>query len=158
MADMKSAARTAMAAKLISDVVTAEHKPVKVSLLADMVDGGVERVRVTDDDGNNLGAVSVTSGRVSAKVFDEQAFTAWVAERHPHQLVEVVREAFAKKVLAEAVSAGDPVDPTTGEQIPGVELVAGDPYLMVRPAAGAVDKMRETLIERGLLQLPGGPS
>jgi hypothetical protein len=158
MGDMKASARTAMAAKLISDVVTAEHKPVKADLLGDMVDAGIERVRVTDDDGNNLGAVSLASGRVTAKVFDERAFTAWVAERYPHQLMQVVREAFTKKLLGEAVSAGDPVDPSTGEEIPGVELVTGDPYLMVRPAAGAVEKMRETLLDSGLLQITGGPA
>lgn len=156
MSDMKGAARTAMAAKLIADVVTTEHKPVKAGLLGDMLDADVERVRVTDDDGTNLGAVSVSAGRAKAKVYDERAFLAWVAERHPGEVVQVVRESFAKRLLDAATIAGDPVDPATGEVIPGVEVAVGDPYLTVRPAAGAVDRMRETLLATGLLQLPGG--
>jgi hypothetical protein len=145
MGDMKAAARTAMAAKLISDVVTGAHRPVKADLLADMLDAGVERVRVTDDDGNNLGAVSLAVGKPRAKVVDDRAFTAWVIERYPAEVVTAIREAFAKKLLDGATAAGDPVDPSTGE-----------PYLTVRAAAGAVDRMRETLVERGLLQLAGG--
>ncbi len=97
MGDMKAAARTAMAAKLLGDVVAAEHKPVKADLLDQMVDAGVERVRVTDDDGTNLGAVSLACGDPKAKVVDPAAFTAWVAARYPGELVQVVRDAFAKK-------------------------------------------------------------
>jgi hypothetical protein len=156
MGDMKGAARTTMAAKLIADVVASEHKPVKSDLLGMMVDAGVERVRVADDDGLNLGAVSLACGDPKAKVNDTAAFTAWVADRYPGELVQVVREAFAKKVLDGATAAGDPIDPATGEIIPGVEMVAGEPYVTVRPSTEARTRMRETLINSGLLSLPSG--
>jgi hypothetical protein len=156
MSDMKGAARTAMAAQLLSSVITAEHKPVKADLLADMVDAGVERVRVLDDDGLNLGAVTLACGDPRAKVVDDRAFLAWVVDRYPGEVVQQVRDAFTKKLLDGATAAGEPVDALTGEVVPGVELVAGDPYLMVRPAAGAKERMRETLLKSGLLQLPSG--
>lgn len=152
MDDMKAAARTTMAAKLIADVVAAEHKPVKASLLGHMVDGGVERVRVTDDDGTNLGAVSLACGDPKAKVTNPAAFTAWVASRYPDEMVHTVRDSFAKKLLDGATAAGDPVD-SQGEAIPGVEMVPGEPYVTVRPAAGARERMRDTLLRSGLLQL-----
>lgn len=156
MGDMKAAGRTAMAAKLISDMVTAEHKPVKADLLADMLAAGVERVGVTDDAGLKLGAVSLACADVKAKVADERAFTAWVAARYPDEMVEVVREAFAKKLLDGATAAGEPIDPATGEVVPGVELAPGEPYLTVRPTADAKARMRETILASGLLQLAAG--
>ena len=151
---MQEAARTTMAAKLIADVVAAEHKPVKADLLALMVDAGVERVRVTDATGANLGAVSLARSDAKAKLTDPAAFTAWVAARYPGELMQVVREAFIRKVLDGATAADAPIDVATGEVVPGVELVPGDPYVTVRPAAGARERMRETLLSSGLLQLP----
>lgn len=153
MGDLKGGARAAMAAKLITDVVTAEGKPVKVDLLGLMTDAEVERVRVTDDDGENLGAVTVACGKPAAKVVDERAFTAWVAARHPSELTQVVREAFAKKLLDAATARCAAVD-AEGEVIPGVEIATPEPYLTVRPAAGARERMREILLGTGLLQLP----
>jgi hypothetical protein len=153
---IQDAARTAMAAKLITDVVAAEHKPVKADLLDRMVDNGVERVRVVDVDGDNLGAVTLNAGRKSAKVTDPAEFTAWVADRYPGEMVQAVRESFVKKLLDAATAENVPVDTATGEVIPGVEIVAGEPYLTVRPNDLARTRMRATLLASGLLQLPGG--
>lgn len=165
MADMQQAARTTMAAKLITDVVATEHKPAKADLLALMVDAGVERVRVADDTGANLGAVSLARGGAKARVTDPVAFAAWVAARYPDELMQVVRPAFMGKVLDAATAASAPVDVATGEVVPGVDIVAGEPYVTVRPTADAKERMRETLLSSGLLQLPataqvpdGGPA
>lgn len=156
MADVKGAARSAMAAQLVSKLVAEHGAGFKTDLLAAMSDLGAERIRVTDDDGTDLGSVALAAGRVSAKVTDPAAFQAWVAVRHPDELVQQVRESFTHRVLNQAAATGDPVDPMTGEVIPGVEVVAGDPYLTVRPTAAAKDRMRETLQASGLLVLPGG--
>lgn len=156
MGDVKGAARSAMAAQLLSAVIADEHKPVKVTLLADLLDLGAERIRVTDDDGAELGAVVVAAGKPKARVVDERAFLAWVVDRYPAEVVQVVRESFARAVLAAATAAGDPIDARTGEVIPGVEMSAGEPYLTVRPATHAKERMRGLLLSSGLLQLPAG--
>jgi hypothetical protein len=156
MGDMKAGGRTAMAAKLIADVVTAEHKPAKAGLLADMLDGGVERVGVTDDDGAKLGAVSLTVRGPAPQVVDDRAFLAWVLKRYPDEIVQAVRASFTEKLLAGAKAVGEPIDPATGELIDGVDMVAGEPYLTVRPTAEAKERMRETILASGLLQLTSG--
>ena len=156
MSDVKGAARSAMAAQLVSKLVAEHGAGSKADLLAAMADLGAERIRVTDDDGTDLGAVSITAGRVSAKVTDPAAFQQWVADRHPSELVQQVRESFTKKVLDQAVTAGDPVDAATGEVIPGVEVVAGEPFLTVRPTSEARSRMRETLRTSGPRGLPAG--
>lgn len=154
MGDMKEAARSAMAAQLVSKLVGEHAGRFKADLLALMADTGAERVRVADDDGTDLGAMSVAAGRVSAKVVDQGAFTAWVADRYPFELVQQVRDAFARKLLDAAAAVGVPVDTVTGEVIPGVEVSTGEPFLTVRPTAAAKDRMRETLRASGLLSLP----
>jgi hypothetical protein len=155
MTGMQEAARTTMAAKLIGDVVAAEHKPVKAELTAMMVDAGVERVRVLDAAGVNLGAVSLARSAPKAKLTDPGAFTAWVAARYPGELMQVVRPAFAAKILDGATAAQAPVDPATGEVVPGVDIAVGEPYVTARPTADARERMRETLLSSGLLQLTG---
>jgi hypothetical protein len=146
-----------MAAKLITGVVDDEHKPAKADLLALMVGQGVERVRVTDDDGVDLGTVSLSRSGGTAAIVDSEAFAAWVAARYPGELMQVVRPAFEKKVLAGAVGVGAPIDVATGEVVPGVSLFAGKPYVTVRPSSDAVSRMRSTLLVSGLLRLPTGP-
>ncbi|MET0415797.1 MAG: hypothetical protein ABW022_07230 [Actinoplanes sp.] len=156
MRDIKGAARSAMAAQLISGLIADHAKPLKADLLSQMTDVGAERVRVHDDDGTDLGALSIGCKKPAAKVTDERAFTSWVAERYPNELVQAVRDSFAKKLLDVASAAGEPVDAVTGEVIPGVEIVAGEPYLTVRPTADAKARMHQTLQASGLLQLRGG--
>ncbi|MEU4558595.1 hypothetical protein AB0F72_09395 [Actinoplanes sp. NPDC023936] len=153
---MKQAARSALAAQLVSKLVDEHGAGFKHSLRAAMADTGAERVRVLDDDGTDLGAVSMSSGRVAAKVTDPAAFLAWVADRYPSELVQAVRESFTRKVLDHAVAVGDPVDAGTGEVIPGVEISTGESFLTVRPTAEARVRMRETLRASGLLSLSAG--
>jgi hypothetical protein len=147
-----------MTAQLVSKLVADHGAGFKSNLLAAMADTGAERIRVTDDDGTDLGAVCLSAGRTSAKVTDPAAFLAWVAQRHPSELVQAVRDSFTKKILDAVTAAGEPVDTATGEVIPGVEVTTGDPFLTVRPTDEAKTRMRETLQASGLLALPAGES
>ena len=157
MTDVQSLARVITAGKLLADAARAEGEQARAELAEHMRQTGTERVRVTDDDGWDLGAVSLSRGRPSARVVDEIAFAAWVAQRYPSEIVQSVRPAFAKRLLDEAAKLGDPVDPQTGEVMPGVEVGQGEPHLTVRPSAEAKTRMAALLAEaRGLLALGGG--
>lgn len=153
---IKDDARAVMAAKLVADTVKGYGDTAKQSVHAAMVDAGIERVRVTDDDGTDLGAVTLAAGRRAAKVTDEGAFTEWVAQRYPTEVVPTVRDATRRKLLDEATKAGDPVDTNTGEVIPGVEVLAGEPYVMCRPTEVAREQMAAALAGSDLLALGGG--
>lgn len=86
-----------------------------------------------------LAQVTLVNGRRTARVEDEAALLAWVAEHHPSevQTVRSVRPAFLTALLERARVAGEPVDPQTGEVIPGVSVGAGEPYPQVRLTADA---------------------
>jgi hypothetical protein len=156
--DIQATGRAAMAAKLVTDEIKNEGATAKSDLLKQMLDLGVERIRVTGDDKTDLGTVSLASPDAKAKVTDPDAFAKWVQRQYPTEVETrvVVRPAFEAKLLAAATEAGDPVDISTGEVIPGVEIVPGEPYLSVRPTAAGRERMRETLRASGLLALTSG--
>jgi len=157
MSDLQAAARRVVAAKLIGDVLKEEAEQARRSTLELMDQLGVERVRVTDESGANLGAVTIAAGRVSVRVVDERAFVAWVARNYPSELVQVVRDSFKEKVFAAVKKHAEQGDPTAvgpdGEVVPGLEVVHGTPYVTARPTADARERMRELLTQSGVLAL-----
>lgn len=156
MTDIQRAARELTAAKVLADVAKQRTAAAREQLTAHMRDTGTERVRVSGDDGRDLGAVSLARGRLLARVCDEAAFMKWVADRYPTEVVTVVRPAFVQRLMAEATTLQDPVDRQTGEVIPGVELIRGEPYLTVRPTPEARERMQSLLSSAGLLELESG--
>lgn len=108
--------------------------------------------------GEKVAAVSMTRGRTSAKVTDRPPFTAWVMATYPDEVEQVtrVRPAFEAKVLANAKTMGAPVDPATGEEIPGVELAVSEPHPSVRLADGAREAVGRAWRDGDLAELVGG--
>lgn len=155
MTDLQRAARTVVTAKLLADVVKGEGDRAKADVDAAMAELGVERLRVADGSGGDAGTLSRVPGRTSARITDEAAFERWVAERYPDQMIQAVRPGFRERLLHAAMQAGDPVD-VTGEVIPGVEVVAGEPYVSFRASSGAKSRMRDLLASSGLLALTDG--
>jgi hypothetical protein len=156
MTDMKTLARTVVAAKLVADEIKARGDEAKAELLYEMTAAGAERVRVTDEDGTDLGPVTVGAGRVSAAVVDEAAFVEWVAATYPEAIVRTVSPDVRLRLLNAAKKAGEPVDVATGEVIPGVDITQGANYVSARPSAEAKERMRELLNGSRLLELAGG--
>lgn len=156
MNKIQRATREVIASKLIGDFIRQHADAAKSTAHGLMADAGAERVRVVDDAGIDLGTVSTAASRTSTKVLNEQAFTRWVKEHYPTEVELVVRPAFRKRLLDAAASAGDPVDLSTGEVIPGVEITAGRPYLVLRPTDAARDRMSAMLTASGVLALTSG--
>jgi hypothetical protein len=102
-----------------------------------------------------LGLVTLANGRRSTKVDDPGALLAWVKDAYPTEVVtsEQIRPAFLKLLLDRAKDTGEPVDPHTGEVIPGVSFTAGDPYPLIRLTADA-DALVAVEWQAGRLPLP----
>ena len=159
MVDVREAARQVMSLKLMSKTINERVKPITDELLSHMASAEIRQVGVKDDDGQDLGVVYVGGNRTRKPVVvDEAAFQQWVANTRPQDIVTTVRESARKQILDAAAKAGDPVDPDTGEVIPGVQMHTGDPYLATKPTQYARELMDSTLAESGLLALPGGES
>ena len=153
---MKDTARRAIAATLITGLVKSEGDHYKAELLAAFNESGAERVRVTDVDGTDLGSVSKSKGRISARVTDEAALLEWVKVNHPEHILRQVNATYRDQLLAVAKTGGDPIDPETGELVPGIEIFEGDPSVSARPTPEAKDRMRALLAGSGLLEIGRG--
>lgn len=160
MSELQKAAQRITALRVLEGVIKEETEQAKAAALEAMAAVGAERVRVVDAAGANLGAVSLATGRTTARVTDERALLEWVKRNHPSELVETVRPAFLQALKDSAVAKAEPGDTTAvgpdGEVLPGMELVSAQPYVAVRATPEAKERMRG-LLASGLLQLTANP-
>lgn len=140
-----------MAGKLITDQLKGRAE--RAELVEILADADVQQAPVRDVDGVDLGKVSLCGGAAKAKVVDEVALLRWVKKNRPDQIREVVEPAYIRALLKEVDAEGVAADEKTGEVIPGMELVQGEPFVKVTPNSVAKDRMGELVRESGLLQL-----
>lgn len=155
---LQELARRAVVAKLVADEARAMAD--KPAALASMIASGARTVDAIGPDGTVYGTVSRCSGRKEAVVTDEDAFFAWVLERHPERIIRLIDPEWKKSLLSLSGRVGGPipVEAATGEPIPGVELLTGSPYVSVRSTEDGRDLIRAALDpQRGtLFALPPG--
>lgn len=123
--------------KVIKDLVSAQYENTRKDTREHIKPGGREPAELPD--GTRLGSVTMTEGRVTAKVTDDRALTAWAEKKAPSEITTTVRDGYKTKLLDRAKKDGGAFDPDTGEQIPGITVENGDPYPTFKPAAGAVE-------------------
>lgn len=117
--------------KTLSDAVSGPLTGGKADLLAEMRAGDIEKVTARLPDGTKVASLPVCGGEPSPRVTDHAAFLKWVLANRPGEIEQVVRDSYVKAVLAEAKRAGRPVDPKSGEIIPGIEFAPTTPYVSV---------------------------
>jgi hypothetical protein len=151
--DKDTLARHIMAVQLIEKACksTEERKALAVLL----ADSNTERVKVEADDGTKLGTVTYVEPKLRAKVSDTDALLSWAKANHPDMVREIVDNAYLTKLLGAAENAGIPVDPSTGELVPGIEMTETTGHVRVNPSKEAKARMAELLEATGLLQLTG---
>lgn len=124
--------------KVLADEIAERLKEAKLEALAAFTATGTTQARPALPDGTVVATASAcgATGK-SASVTNPDAFVAWVMENYPGEIEVKVRDSFKTKVLAAAKSAGRPVDPATGQVVPGVRVGPPVPYVSVRPQAGS---------------------
>lgn len=133
------AGRVAVLAALaaaIDDELQAAKADLSKQLAVASKELGTKQVAAGLPDGTAVGKVTWVTPDPAAQVVDDEAFRAWVATVHPHQIetqtVTRVRPAYVKALLAEMTAAQVArwCDKDTGElhDVPGVRLVGRMPY------------------------------
>lgn len=160
MTEVQAAARRITVFRALESIVKEQIDDAKAAALKAMVADGAERVAARDDAGVKLASVSLSAGRIKARVVNERALLEWVKHNHPTEVVETVRPSYLKALLdsavAKAESDDDPAVGPDGEVLPGVELTRGQGYVSVLSSAVAKERMRAVLASSGLLALPAG--
>jgi hypothetical protein len=87
-------------------------------------------------DGTEVATLSYVGSRDAPRITDPAKFLAWVAANRPGEIETRVRESYQEALLKAISAAGRPVDPQTGEVVPGVEFGPTTPYVTPSFAKG----------------------
>lgn len=130
--------------KVLADKVAARLAAVKAAAEQEFAETGSTQAVPQLPDGTKVATVSYAGGDAkSASVTDERAFLAWVLEHYPDEITAVVRDGARKKLLDGCKQAGRPLDPATGEIIPGVTVKDSRPYVSIRFKPGGADAVAD---------------
>jgi hypothetical protein len=109
-------------------------KALRAKVTEDMGKRHAEKVGAYLPDGTKLASVSRSGGKKTAKVVDPAAALVWCIRNYPGEIVRAVNPAFLKKLLDVAGSlpvGSKGLDPSTGEELPFIEVQQGNPYVTV---------------------------
>ncbi len=161
-AEKRALAGRQIVLKILADEIAAEMKKVRDELEPKML--ARENVAALLPDGTVVGEVKRAKRPKYAVVTDPEALLAWV-EKNRAEEIEVrktVRSSFVDALKAQAKKAGWAYDVTTGEIIPGIEVVEGTPSYrptLDEDATAIVLPQLADLLLGGILPqlaLPGG--
>ncbi|UUU21678.1 hypothetical protein [Streptomyces sp. DSM 40750] len=135
---LKDTARTVAALdtlhKAIGDHLKAGKHELEAGLKAAKAETGTQKISISlDDNGPDIGSVSLVQPKAAAAVTDPEAFAAWVVsfgDRFKSEIerkfVTSVRPVFQKMILDQVTAAGvaEWADPETGviHEVPGVAM------------------------------------
>lgn len=143
-------------------VIAERLKDAKAALDCEITDTWRAKDRATAvlPTGDEIGAVTLVSGRTTARLADEAAFVAWVEKTHPGEMETVTitrpNPQFVQRILSAARQLGTAVDADTGEEVPGITVAEGDPHPMVKLAPDAAELVAKRWQSGGLVQLVAG--
>ena len=136
--NVSETALEAVVLKALLDEISDRVKAAKARMEAAFTETGTTGTIPQLADGTKIATVTYAGGDSrSARVTDENAFLAWVLSEHPEQMELVIRPAYQKGLLDAAEKAGQPIDPATGESVPGIAVKNSTPYVSIRFKPGA---------------------
>ena len=119
-----------------------------------------DRLTATIPGGPDIGTVTLANGATRAAVGDTEAYEAWVRKAHPEQIETVpattrINPEFTARITSAAKKLGIAVDAETGEEVPGIVVLTGEPYPMVKLAEDARDVVASAWQKGQLTELMG---
>ena len=124
--ELRQVAARAVVAKALFDELAAVASAARDVIESELNPGN--HIDAVLPDGTPIGEVMRSKLAKRAVVTDAAALLAWVKSNRPDEVevVESVRSSFVNALLADAKARGSfAVDATTGQVIPGIEVVAG---------------------------------
>lgn len=149
MSDMRDAAARAVVFQVLEQAAKARKDEAKAEL-AQLEPGDSLAAKW---DGQLLGKATMTSGRSRIAVTDERKLVAWLKEKHPTEVITTYNTAYLKSLEDRARRLGAVID-IEGEEVPGVTLEQGEPFVSVRKQPDAPFVVAQ-LLSGGRIQLDG---
>lgn len=147
--DIKKLSLELAAISLIADAAKKRKDELRSQLQGHMDDIGADRVKA-ELDGETVAYVTTTKPKFKWEVINERKFIDWVADNHPTEIVESVRESFRDVILDKFTYLDDLVIDPNGEPVDWLVGHLSEPYLTTKFHSDGREKLREALVSNSI--------
>jgi hypothetical protein len=144
LAEMKATHDRLVALTAIQKVLKGLTDEARGQVLDVLTAAGTRNMDCTAADGTELGTTSRTKGKRTVAVTDHRALLAWVREHHPLWIEEAIAAAPWARLKKELLARDAPCT-DTGDVIPGLAIVDGEPGVSVRVTRDAEARMADII-------------
>ena len=137
------------AVSLIADEAKKMKDKLRADLQEEMDSLGADRVKAELGD-EVVAYVTTTKPKFKWEVINERKFVDWVADNHPTEIVESVRESFRDVILDKFTYLDDLVIDPNGEPVDWLVGHLSEPYLTTKFHSDGREKLREALVSNSI--------
>ena len=137
------------AVSLIADEAKKMKDKLRAELQEEMDSLGADRVKAELGD-EVVAYVTTTKPKFKWEVINERKFVDWVADNHPTEIVESVRESFRDVILDKFTYLDDLVIDPNGEPVDWLVGHLSEPYLTTKFHSDGREKLREALVSNSI--------
>ena len=137
------------AVSLIADEAKKMKDKLRAELQEEMDSLGADRVKAELGD-EVVAYVTTTKPKFKWEVINERKFVDWVADNHPTEIVESVRESFRDVILDKFTYLDDLVIDQNGEPVDWLVGHLSEPYLTTKFHSDGREKLREALVSNSI--------
>ena len=137
------------AVSLIADEAKKMKDKLRAELQEEMDSLGADRVKAELGD-DVVAYVTTSKPKFKWEVINERKFVDWVADNHPTEIVESVRESFRDVILDKFTYLDDLVIDPNGEPVDWLVGHLSEPYLTTKFHSDGREKLREALTSNSI--------
>jgi hypothetical protein len=137
------------AVSLIADEAKKMKDKLRAELQEEMDSLGADRVKAELGD-EVVAYVTTTKPKFKWEVINERKFVDWVADNHPTEIVESVRESFRDVILDKFTYLDDLVIDPNGEPVDWLVGHLSEPYLTTKFHSDGRERLREALVSNSI--------
>lgn len=137
------------AVSLIADEAKKMKDKLRAELQEEMDSLGADRVKAELGD-DVVAYVTTSKPKFKWEVINERKFVDWVADNHPTEIVESVRESFRDVILDKFTYLDDLIIDPNGEPVDWLIGHMAEPYLVTKFHSDGREKLREALVSNSI--------
>ena len=137
------------AVSLIADEAKKMKDKLRAELQEEMDSLGADRVKAELGD-DVVAYVTTSKPKFKWEVLNERKFVDWVADNHPTEIVESVRESFRDVILDKFNYVDDLVIDPNGEPVDWLVGHISEPYLTTKFHNDGRERLREALVSNSI--------
>ena len=147
--DIKKLSLELAAISMIADAAKKRKDELRAQLQGHMDTIGADRVKA-ELDGETIAYVTTSKPKFKWEVINERKFVDWVADNHPTEIVESVRESFREVILDKFNYVDDTAIDPNGEPVDWLVGHTAEPYLMTKFHSEGREKLREAFLSNAI--------